>query len=138
MNKKIIILIVVIIVLFSVVGGIWLINSNKEKVNSNFKNDSNAKVAVVYFSATGTTESVAKTISKELNADLIEIVPKVEYTSEDLNWNDTSSRTSIECNDSSSRPEIANKLDIDKYDVIYLGYPIWWGRCSSYYFNFYG
>lgn len=97
-------------------------NDNNEKNNTNDK-----KIAVMYFSATGTTRGVAKAIANVTGADLIEIVPKEKYTSADLNWNDSKSRTSIECNDSASRPVIANTINVDNYDVIYLGYPIWWG-----------
>lgn len=149
MNKKVIALIVAIIVIALVGVGIWLMNSKsnnesssnnassntKENNTTNNNNENNTdsktsngkKTAVIYFSASGTTKGVAEVISKETGADLIEIVPKEKYTDADLNWNDSKSRTSIECNDSKSRPEIANKMDIDDYDVIYLGYPIWWG-----------
>lgn len=99
----------------------------KEKSPSNSITNENKKVAVVYFSATGTTKSVAKTLSRETGGDLIEIVPKEKYTSEDLDWNNKKSRTSVECNDSASRPEIASKIDVSDYNIIYLGYPIWWG-----------
>ena len=54
-------------------------------------------------------------------------MPKEKYTDKDLDWNNSKSRTSIECNDSDSRPEISNKISVEEYDVIYLGYPIWWG-----------
>lgn len=149
MNKKIVALIVAIVVIALVGCGIWMISSksnNKSSNNtsSNTNNTSNnnetndennnsenivsdKNVAVIYFSASGTTKGVAETISNETGADLIEIVPKEKYTSADLNWNDSKSRTSIECNDSKSRPEIANTINVDNYDVIYLGYPIWWG-----------
>ena len=96
-------------------------NDNKTEI----KEDS--KIAIVYFSASGTTARVAETIADETGGSLIEIVPKEKYTDADLNWNDKNSRTTKECNDKNSRPEIANNIDIDNYDVIYLGYPIWWG-----------
>ena len=152
MNKKIITLIVAIIVIALVGFGIWMIssksnnesssnntssNTNEEnKINNNENNEENnlnenktndKKMAVIYFSASGTTKGVAEKISKEVSADLIEIVPKEKYTNADLNWNDSKSRTSIECDDPDSRPEIANTINVDNYDVIYLGYPIWWG-----------
>ena len=136
MNKKIVALIIVLIVIALVGVGIFLINTKSNNtssntqdnntINNNEEND-DKKIAVVYFSASGTTKGVAETISKETGADLIEIVPKEKYTSADLDWNDLKSRTSIECNDSESRPEIANTINVDSYDVIYLGYPIWWG-----------
>lgn len=96
-------------------------NDNKTEIKEN------SKIAVVYFSASGTTARVAETIADETGGSLIEIVPKEKYTDADLNWNDKNSRTTKECNDKNSRPEIANNIDIDNYDVIYLGYPIWWG-----------
>ncbi len=85
------------------------------------------KKLVAYFSASGTTKRVAERLSKVAEADLFEIVPKVPYTNADLNWMDKKSRSSLEMADKSSRPEIAAKsLDTSKYDVIFLGFPIWW------------
>ena len=83
---------------------------------------------VVYFSATGTTKSVAEKIADLTGADLYEIIPIQIYTAEDLNWNDRNSRTSIETDDPSCRPEIASdELNLEGYDTIYVGYPVWWG-----------
>ena len=133
MNKKIIALIIAVVVMTILGFGIWTISSksnNDEKSNSNSKNNNlsnDNKIAVVYFSATGTTKKVAETISSETGGELIEIIPKEKYTSADLNWNDSKSRTSIECNDQKSRPEIENTINVDDFNVIYLGYPIWWG-----------
>ena len=87
----------------------------------------NKKIAIIYFSATGTTEKVAGYIKELTAGDLIEIVPKDKYTDSDLNYNNSNSRSTREQNDSSVRPEISNTIDTDSYDVIYLGYPIWWG-----------
>ena len=87
----------------------------------------NKKIAIIYFSATGTTEKVAGYIKELTAGDLIEIVPKDKYTDSDLNYNNSNSRSTREQNDSSARPEISNTIDTDSYDVIYLGYPIWWG-----------
>ncbi|MBQ9629464.1 MAG: NAD(P)H-dependent oxidoreductase [Synergistaceae bacterium] len=82
---------------------------------------------VAYFSASGVTGSVAKKLAEAVNADIYEIKPKVPYTNADLNWNDSSSRSSIEMRDKSSRPELADKnAKIDGHDVIFLGFPIWW------------
>ena len=144
MNKKIIALIIAIIVVVLGGIGVLMMNSKSSNESSNTKennvvnndsknskstdnNKSTGSIAVVYFSATGTTKEVAEVISSETGGELIEIVPKKKYTSADLDWNDSKSRTSIECNDSKSRPEIANTINLDNYDVIYLGYPIWWG-----------
>lgn len=87
------------------------------------------KVLVAYFSATGTTEGVAEHIANGLNADLYEIVPEEPYTDADLNYNDNNSRTTIEMNDPSARPAISGSVDnMDQYDIVFLGYPIWWGE----------
>ena len=82
---------------------------------------------VAYFSASGVTGSVAKKLVEATGADLYEIRPKVPYTSADLNWNNASSRSSLEMKDKSSRPELADKnAKINGHDVIFLGFPIWW------------
>jgi len=85
-----------------------------------------SKVLAAYFSASGTTAKVAKNLAKAAGADLYEIKPAVPYTSTDLNWMDKKSRSSIEMNDKSSRPALADKdADIGAYDTILLGFPIW-------------
>ena len=82
---------------------------------------------VAYFSASGVTAKVAENLSDALGADLFEIVPKVRYTKADLDWRDKASRSTIEMNDPSSRPEIeALRDNIAEYDTIYVGFPIWW------------
>lgn len=101
-------------------------NKKKEEREENNMN-SQSKIAVVYFSATGTTESVAKYIEEATSGDIFEIIPASEYTSSDLNYNNNNSRANREQNNDSARPEIANKINIDSYDTIYLGFPIWWG-----------
>ncbi|MBQ9314674.1 MAG: hypothetical protein IJ220_06785 [Clostridia bacterium] len=93
------------------------------------KEQHDSKAAVVYFSATGTTKQVAEYVKDETNADIFEIIPKEKYTSEDLNWNNNDSRTTKEQNDKNVRPEIENNIDISNYDLIFIGYPIWWGDC---------
>jgi flavodoxin len=86
-----------------------------------------AKSLVAYFSASGITQNVAQKLAEALGCDAYEIKPKVPYTSADLNWMDKQSRSSIEMNDWGSRPEIVDeKIDITKYDTIFLGFPIWW------------
>lgn len=86
-------------------------------------------VLVAYFSATNTTEKIAGYIADGLNADLYEIVPEVPYTSADLNYNNSSSRTTVEMNDPDSRPAISGSVsDMGQYDVVFIGYPIWWGE----------
>lgn len=86
-----------------------------------------AKRLVVYFSASGTTKKVAEKLAVVANADIYEIRPMVPYTKEDLNWMDKKSRSSVEMNDKSIRPEIVkDNLNISSYDTILLGFPIWW------------
>ena len=87
------------------------------------------RVLVAYFSATNNTEGVAGHISDALDADVYEIIPAVPYTSADLNYNDSSSRATVEMNDPNARPEISGSVDnMEDYDIIFLGYPIWWGQ----------
>ena len=86
-----------------------------------------SKKLVAYFSASGVTKKVALRLAQEELAELFEICPKIEYTSADLNWMDDNSRSSLEMKAQSCRPEILNKLDnLDQYEIIYLGCPIWW------------
>ena len=85
------------------------------------------KTLVAYFSASGKTAKVAEKLAAKVGADLYEIKPTVKYTRADLNWMDKKSRSSIEMNDKSFRPEIiTGDVDVAPYDTIYLGFPIWW------------
>lgn len=87
-----------------------------------------AKILVAYFSATNTTEGVAGHIANGLNADLYEIAPEEPYTDADLNYNDDNSRSTLEMNDSSARPAISGSVEnMEQYDIVFIGYPIWWG-----------
>ena len=86
------------------------------------------KILVAYFSATNTTEGVAEMIADSLPADIYEIVPEQPYTDDDLNYHDDNSRSTIEMNDSSARPAISGSVeDMEQYDIVFVGYPIWWG-----------
>lgn len=86
-----------------------------------------SKKLVAYFSASGVTAKLAKMLSEVVRADLFEIKPAQPYTSADLNWNDKNSRSSVEMNDKSFRPAIANKVEnMGQYDTVYIGFPIWW------------
>lgn len=86
-----------------------------------------SKKLVAYFSASGVTAKVAKTLASAIGADLHEILPVQKYTSADLDWTNTKSRSSVEMNDKSFRPAIANQVEnMEQYDVIYVGFPIWW------------
>ncbi|MDO4283870.1 MAG: flavodoxin [Eubacteriales bacterium] len=91
--------------------------------------ESGSNVLVAYFSATNTTEGVAEEIAGSLGADLYEIVSAEPYTDADLNYNDDNSRSTIEMNDPSSRPEISGSVEnMEQYDIVFIGYPIWWGE----------
>ena len=122
MKKNIITSLIILLSLFLVTG----CGGNKELKNTkSTETKSSSNSAVIYFSATGTTKKIAERIAAQLKSDIIEIIPKEEYKSEDLNYN-SDCRANREQNDSSARPEIKNAIDISKYDTIYLGYPIWW------------
>ncbi|MCM1424312.1 MAG: flavodoxin [bacterium] len=87
------------------------------------------KVLVAYFSATGTTKTLAEYAADALGADLYEIVPQEPYSSADLDYGDSNSRSSIEMDDPSARPAISCGVeDLEQYDILFLGYPIWWGE----------
>lgn len=107
-------------------------NQNENILNNNVENENNNNIAktrnilVLYFSATGNTEKIAEYIKSETNGDILEIIPKEKYTSEDLEYNNDC-RANREQQDEKVRPEIANNIDITEYDTIFLGYPIWWG-----------
>ena len=87
----------------------------------------NMKTLVAYFSATGTTEAVARDLAQAAGATLYEIKPEVPYTEADLDWRDTTSRSTLEMQDKSSRPAIVQDLEeAASYDVVYIGFPVWW------------
>ncbi len=82
---------------------------------------------ICYFSATGITKTVAEMIAKFTESDLFEIEPVEKYTSDDLNWQDENSRSSIEMKNKNSRPKIKNRIeDISKYSEVIIGFPVWW------------
>lgn len=112
--------------------------SGKEKEVVEEKEDTEmSKELVVYFSATGNTKEVAETLSEMKEAEIIEILPAEPYTDEDLNYNDSNSRTTVEQNDENSRPEIAEEINLDEYSVIYVGYPNWWGDMPKILYTFF-
>lgn len=85
------------------------------------------RILVAYFSASGVTAKAAEKLAEAVGADIYEIKPEIPYTSGDLNWMDKKSRSSVEMNDPASRPTIAGRLDnMGDYDVIFVGFPIWW------------
>lgn len=106
-------------------------SSQTDNGNNPSDNDSSdtAKVLVAYFSATNTTEGVAKTIADSLGADLYEITPEQPYSAADLDYHDDKSRSTIEMNDPNARPVISGSVEnMDQYDIVFIGYPIWWGQ----------
>lgn len=86
-----------------------------------------SKKLVAYFSASGMTEKLAKTLAHTIGADLHEIRPQEPYSAADLDWQNKNSRSSIEMNDKSSRPAVANRVEnMSAYDTVFIGFPIWW------------
>ncbi len=91
-----------------------------------------AKYLVAYFSASGVTKKLAINLAESIGAEIFEIVPKQLYTRSDLNWINPKSRSSLEMKDRTSRPPIASIVeDMNEYDVIFIGFPIWWYREPS-------
>ncbi len=110
------------------------VSGSAQPENEAQNDDSNGavkgKALVVYYSATGSTKAVAKTIADTVGADLFEITPVDPYTSDDLNWSNDNSRVSVEHNDESKRNVPLTKVTPDNwadYDTVFIGYPIWWG-----------
>ena len=85
-----------------------------------------SNVLVAYFSASGVTKSIAEKIANENDYDIFEIVPEEIYTPEDLDWTDKNSRSTIEMNDKSFRPPIVESCDVSGYDIVAIGFPVWW------------
>ena len=103
--------------------------SNKSK---DTKVMNKSKVLVAYFSASGVTRGVAQQLSEAAGADLHEIKPQQPYTDADLDWRDKQSRSTLEMQDKSSRPAIIAKLqNMADYDVVFVGFPIWWYTCPT-------
>lgn len=95
------------------------------------------RTIVAYFSASGVTEKYAKRLAKELDADIFEIVPTQLYSRDDLNWNDKKSRSYKEMLDETIRPQISERIEnIDDYDTVFVGYPIWWEKAPNIIFTF--
>ena len=116
----------IILGIFIIGAGVVFALSNNSKANTD--NNVDKKILVAYFSATGTTRGVAENLAKATGGGLYEIRPMIPYTSSDLNWRDSNSRSSIEMSNPKSRPEIVtDNFSVEKYDTIFLGFPIWWG-----------
>lgn len=100
--------------------------------NKKSKENRSMKTLVAYFSATGTTKQAAQRLAKATNATLCEIQPQQPYTDADLDWNNDQSRSAVEMKDKHSRPAIKKlSVNIADYDVIYVGFPIWWYTCPT-------
>ena len=157
MSKKVIVLIVLVVVLIIIGGVVYFMNqssnettnTNQEELSSqteaNLQAGENAgntaesniqntgdegKTLVVYYSATGNTEGVANKLAENLGADIFEIVPVQEYSSDDLDWTNSNSRVSREHEDESLRSVELQSTTVDNwedYDTVLIGYPIWWG-----------
>lgn len=94
--------------------------------------DGQTNILVAYFSCTNTTRPLAEYAADALGADLYEIVPEIPYTQEDLNYSDSGCRANSEQNNPDSRPEISGSVEeMGKYDIVFLGYPIWWGQAPK-------
>ena len=108
-----------------------------EKPVSEGEPDTGTKVLVAYFSATGNTRPLAEYMAEGLGADLYEITPEEPYTDADLDYGNSNSRTSIEMNDPSSRPAIRGSVEnMEQYDIVFVGYPIWWGDAPHILYTF--
>ena len=133
MNKKIAVILIALVVI--IVGIVLILFLNNKDNNNNSNSNENVNVSgertlVVYFSAQGHTEAVAEQIANNLEADIFELVPVDEYTSDDLDWTDDDSRVSREHEEESLRDVELLSTEVpnwDDYDTIIIGYPIWWG-----------
>ncbi len=109
------------------------VSNDKEKYDTS----NSSKILVAYFSCTNHTENVAQKIADVTGGTLYEIIPAEPYTDADLNYNDNSSRSSEEQNDDLARPAISNMvINMESYEFIYLGYPIWWGKAPKIIYTF--
>ena len=119
MNNRVILSLVA----FFIACSTWTVQAQKNK-EVNMKT---SKILVAYFSVTGTTENVAKNIAEITNGELYKIVPSKSYTNADLDWNDRGSRSSREMADEKCRPAVTGNVDdMDAYDTVFVGFPIWW------------
>lgn len=128
MKRKIIIAVILGVTLLGVGAYLLLRGQTNKETNNEIKKDS--KTLVVYYSAQGHTDKIAKEIAANLNADIFELIPEKEYTSDDLNYNNKNSRVSKEYKDETLRDVKLKNTTVENwqdYDTILIGYPIWWG-----------
>lgn len=118
----------IILMLMGILG--FSFSSEAQQQTADNSAMSGKRVLVAYFSCTGTTERVANTIAETVAGTLYRITPAKAYTSADLDWRNKNSRSSVEMADEKSRPELGGEtLNLQDYDVVFLGYPIWWDLC---------
>ena len=130
--KKILMMMVAVLALALTACGNKAAKNQSAETDGNADSVKNSKVLVAYFSASGVTAGVAKQLAEVTGGELYQIQPEQPYTDADLDWRDKQSRSTLEMQDKTSRPAIINKLDsISQYDVIYVGFPIWWGTAPT-------
>ena len=118
----------IVLTLLGIISFSFSLGAQKQSVNSDVQ--SGKKILVAYFSCTGTTEKVANAIVEVTGGKPYKITPADSYTSADLNWKDKNSRSSREMSDEQSRPVLSGDvLNVKDYDIVFLGYPIWWNLC---------
>ncbi len=100
-------------------------------------NQINQKIAVVYFSATKTTENIAIQIADITKGRLMQILPAIPYSADDLNYTNDDCKANVEQNDENARPEIANNIEMNDCSIIFIGYPIWWGKLPKIIYTFF-
>ena len=89
-------------------------------------------ILVAYFSCSGFTKKLAEVLNQKVNGDLFEIEPITPYTDEDLDWTKDDSRSTLEMKDPANRPPVKNKVEnMDQYELIFVGFPIWWGKAPT-------
>ena len=118
--------------LIAMIAGAATLGCAQAQAESTVPTDSGPKALVVYFSATGTTADAAKKLAEAVGGTLHAIIPKTPYSEEDLDWRNHKSRCYVEMHDPASRPEISSTVkNIKDYDIVYIGYPIWWDTYPS-------
>ena len=118
-------LLYIIVAIVAIIGVLAILRPTKSHASGD-------KVLVAYFSATGNTRAVAERLANAIGADLFEIKPESIYTADDLDWRNKNSRASVEMANKDSRPAIADTVsDMSQYKIVFLGFPIWWGREPS-------
>lgn len=123
---------------FTACGGDSVSKSEAGQQDTSESSATGENSLVVYFSATGNTEAVAETLAETQGAEIHEITPEDPYTDADLDYNNSSCRANAEQNDENARPAISGGIDnIDDYDVIYVGFPIWWGDMPRIMYTFF-